>query len=416
MLNVKKADSGRILFNGYYLDIYSGLLVLRFNRDSSYSKEVYRTLFKVYLIMEKISLSESAETEYPIFFKALFAAIQMAPSADNSQPCHIDWTASKIVLRYDSKRVSGVTFPFDSQATLLAAGAVIENIAQYCEQAGVIIEIMYFPASASVGEIFAEIVIKNMDAVSEADLTQPLFARHTNRFAYKKKAIPADVIDEMARMVVGQAQIKFLNDSEMVDALGRQVKDASEIRFQTQEVHEWLEKSLRFTPEQANRGDGLDLATLDLPPGGGAFLRFISSWSRMQRLNRIGAYKLLASIDAAPIKKAPAIIAFTAPKTLIGAMEAGRLLCRAWIYLNAQGIACHPYYVISDQLERLKNNAIPEALVPLAEKMRKNSLQLLNVEEEETLMMLMRVGYPTRQAPRSKRLPLEQVFTDLSAG
>lgn len=366
--------------------------------------------------MEKISLSESAETEYPIFFKALFAAIQMAPSADNSQPCHIDWTASKIVLRYDSKRVSGVTFPFDSQATLLAAGAVIENIAQYCEQAGVIIEIMYFPASASVGEIFAEIVIKNMDAVSEADLTQPLFARHTNRFAYKKKAIPADVIDEMARMVVGQAQIKFLNDSEMVDALGRQVKDASEIRFQTQEVHEWLEKSLRFTPEQANRGDGLDLATLDLPPGGGAFLRFISSWSRMQRLNRIGAYKLLASIDAAPIKKAPAIIAFTAPKTLIGAMEAGRLLCRAWIYLNAQGIACHPYYVISDQLERLKNNAIPEALVPLAEKMRKNSLQLLNVEEEETLMMLMRVGYPTRQAPRSKRLPLEQVFTDLSAG
>ena len=347
------------------------------------------------------------------FFRGLLAACQAAPSADNSQPCHVDCYASKVVIRYDSERVSGFTFPFKSQATLLSAGGVIENIAQYCEQAGVNIAITYLPANSLNKEVFAEIAIELTGQFSCADITSFPFFRHTNRFAYQKKAIPQDMVDKLESMVVGSSKIQVFNDYAEIDAISRQVQGASEVRFQTQEVHEWLGKSLRYNTDQADKGDGLDIATLDLPPGGGLFLRFISNWSRMRRLNNIGAYKLLAAIDVKPIKKAPALVAFTAADSLVGALEAGRLLVRVWTYLNSQGIACHPYYVISDQLERLKEGVVPDKLIPQAKRIAKGCRELLDLKEGETLMMLLRIGYPMREAPRSQRLPINQVFTAL---
>jgi len=363
--------------------------------------------------MENTQTGQSSGATSIPFMNTLFAAIQAAPSADNAQPCHIDWSPSKLILRYDSERVSGVTFPFESRATLLSAGAVIENIAQCCEQAGVAMRVTYFPVETPASKVFAEIALEEIDNISDVSIKSPLFFRQTNRFAYKKKAIPQDAVDELMTMVIGTSKVMMLQDHATIDAIGRQVQDASEIRFQTQEVHEWLERCLRFTPEQAAAGDGLDIRTLDLPPGGGMFLRFISSWQRMHRLNRIGAYKLLATIDALPVKKAPAVVAVTAPDTPVGMLEAGRLLCRAWAYLNSQGLACHPYYVISDQLERLKDGKVPVPLITKAEKIGVETQRLLSIKEGETLMMLLRVGYPTREAPRSRRLSMDQVFTKL---
>jgi len=336
-----------------------------------------------------------------------------APSADNSQPCHVDWHGSKLLLRYDAERVSDYTFPAQSQATLLSVGAAIENISQCCEMDEADLEVSYFPDGVTA-DVFAEVSFSGDNLLARADLKHPLFLRHTNRFAYKKTPIPRLLIDQVERFRVGNASIRVLEEKGLVASVASQVQAASEIRFQTREVHEWLGRSLRFTPEQVDSGDGLDVATLDLPPAGGVLLRFISDWARMRKLNRVGIYKMLAAIDAAPVKKAPAVLAITAPDTQAGALEAGQLLCRAWIYLNAQGIACHPYYVISDQLERLKQGSVPESLVVQAEGMRKNCRQLLDLNDGETLMMLLRIGYPVRNAPRSQRLPLEQVFTDLT--
>ncbi len=345
--------------------------------------------------------------------KRLFSACQAAPSADNSQPCHIDWSPSKLILRYDVERVSGFTFPFESRATALSASGIIENIAQCYEKYGVDMAVTYFPVRTSDKEVFAEINLGKMRQFTDDIMTDSLFIRHTNRFSYKNKEVPKSIVDNTSSMTSSLSKITFFEDRTIIDTIGKQVQYASEIRFQTQEVHEWLERSLRFTPEQVKTGDGLDIRTLDLPPGGGAFLRFISNWQRMRQLNRVGAYKLLAAMDASQIKKAPAVVSVTARNTPVGALEAGRLLSRAWTYLNAQGIACHPYYVIADQLERLEDGKVPVKLIEKAKKIRINIQKLLGINEDETLMMLLRVGYPTREAPRSQRVSMDQVFTEL---
>jgi hypothetical protein len=188
----------------------------------------------------------------------------------------------------------------------------------------------------------------------------------------------------------------------------------SRIRFQTREVHEWLAASLRFTEEEVARGDGLDVRSLDLPPGGAAFLKFIAPWSRMEALNRIGAYKAMAAIEAQPIRRGPAIVAIIGPHDYRSCIDAGRLMTRIWTDLNVKGLAVHPYYVVADQLQRRREGKVPAHCVEQAEELAEQCRRFFELGPDETLHMLMRVGYPTREAPRSRRLPLEQVVTDLT--
>lgn len=140
------------------------------------------------------------------------------------------------------------------------------------------------------------------------------------------------------------------------------VKDASQIRFQTQEIHEWLGRSLRFGKQAMQTRDGLDVATLDLPPGGSLFMRFISDWRRMKAMNFLGTHKFMSWVDSMPVKSAPAIIAIIGQAGFRETLSAGQLMQSIWIDLNEQGIAVHPYYVVPDQMNRLKDGVVPKDL------------------------------------------------------
>lgn len=348
------------------------------------------------------------------YTELLASSCQIAPSADNSQPCHYTWNGQKFTLRYDTDRVESYTFPADNPATLLSVGSVIENLMQLAEALGLNPNLVYWPAGETQKDVYADVCIDDPDKQISAHPDHPIFHRHTNRFGYNKKLIPSDLLNNLTSMSENTAQLDVFDKQSSIDSIWQLIKSASEIRFQTQEVHEWLGKSLRFTQDHAVKGDGLDVNTLDLPPGGGLFLQLISSWTRMKRLNHLYTYKILASIDAKPIKVAPAIVAITAPDNAQGAIEAGRLLNRCWTHLNDNGIAVHPYYVVADQLIRLKEQTIPTDLIGQAQDIEQHSRDLFSLSDGKALYMLLRIGYPKKQPPHSKRLPLGKVFTDLT--
>jgi hypothetical protein len=135
----------------------------------------------------------------------------------------------------------------------------------------------------------------------------------------------------------------------------------------------------------------------------------------MSMLNRIGAHKFMARTDSAPVLTAPAVLAIKGASGRSGAIDAGRLMSRAWIELNRQGVAVHPYYVITDQIERFRANTLPSSLREQVGDIAADCAALCGLQESEKLYMLFRTGYPTRTAPKSMRLPLEAVFSDESA-
>ncbi len=344
-------------------------------------------------------------------FSGLLAqACQAAPSADNSQPCCFDWDGDNLTIRYDAARVAANTFPPDNPATLLTVGAIIENISQLLEAAGGSTKVTYWPKGKSHSTVYAEVGLKIPDGFNLPRTPHAWLERHTNRHPYRNTPLPPELICTLGNLTEGDSSIKTFTGSNDTKEIGKLVKSASEIRFQTKEVHDWLGKSLRFTPEEAARGDGLDLNTLGLPPGGRLLLKFICSWNRLRQLNRIGVYKLLAELDSYPIKAAPAIVAITGPNTPDGAISAGRLLCRSWIQLNTQAVAAHPYYVIPDQLARLKGNAIPPDLLGQAKDLKEKCKNVFSLPKGHTLFMLLRAGLAKKEAIRSKRLPTSRIF------
>lgn len=348
----------------------------------------------------------------------LSQAVQHSPSPDNSQPWHLSWQNDTLTVGYDAQRVAGKTFAADSHATLLTIGALSENLIQAAATLDLKLDWTLPNSLDTQNPVYFQATIEQEGATITATTdTVPLFKRHTNRLPYRNKPLAGGCISLVKSLTQDSARILVFEDKPVIQQITELVRSASEIRFQTQEVHEWLAKSLRFnTKNTVQYGEGLDVATLDLPPGGRLFLRWISDWQRMNWLNKLGAYKAMALIDSQPVGKAPTLIAVVGPTQFRDTLAAGKLMNRVWIALNEQNIAVHPYYVVADQLQRRQANIVPSHLAKQADAIFDQAQQLFQFDDNEALHMLFRVGYPIKTPVKSKRLPLETVCSGIELG
>lgn len=332
----------------------------------------------------------------PKFVIDLARAAAAAPSADNSQPWQLAYCAPELTIRY-AERVAGKTFPADHHATLLAIGALIENLYAAASVMHVGIE----RVEAGPGA-YLKFRLDGSRALPLAD-THPLFSRHTNRFPYKRDALSVAVLDEISALREGLAGLRVFTDSSEIRLLARATNLSSQVRFQTREVHELLAHSLRFDPTDVARGDGLDVSSFDLPPGGRLLLSITRDWRTMARLNRLGIYRVFAAAESKPVAHAPAVIAVVGGET----PDAGRLMQRCWTILNAAGLALQPHYVVADQLLRRQLKTMPEPHKQLLRPVAELAAKLFGTSQ---LHIMLRCGYATRSAPRSRRLALTELF------
>lgn len=344
----------------------------------------------------------------------LIKAIQHAPSADNSQPWRIDWHENTLSIYYDLNRVKNQTFPPDHPATLLAIGSCLENLKQAADAANMNYNFTIPLVFDSNTLLYFKFSIKNLNTLSPNQII-PLFLRHTNRFPYLKKSLPSELIALLKNTTIGQSRAIIFEDASSINKISKLVYEASTIRFRTREINEWLGKSLRFGNSSNNDSDGLDINTLDLPPGGSIFLRLISNWRVMKVLNLFGIYKAMSYIDSLPVNKATVIIAIISPSSFQQNLNAGQLMNKIWIELNANGLAVHPYYVVSDQIHRHQKNNIPIGLEEKANNIVKEAKELFRLNESENLQMLFRVGYPKKEVTKSKRIPITKICSGLNS-
>ena len=332
----------------------------------------------------------------------LCEAARWAPSADNSQPWRLSWDGEGLAVRYDTARVQNLSFPPESPATLVAMGALLENLHQAAQAAEMDLE------SGNRDDAYSWLGVPASASLQKGCSDHPLFDRHTNRFPFRTDSLPTSLTDWLLSQNEGGACMTVLSSAQQVRQVARLVGQASEIRFQTQEVHEALGRSLRFSPQEVAAADGLDVATLHLPPGGRALLSFVRDWQRMRALNRLGAYKFFAGIEARSFANTSAVLAVVGSADRAGSLDAGRLLQRAWIELNRRGLAVHPFYVVADQLFRRDDGSLPPALQGRGNTLAEEAATVFDLHDRK-LYMLLRVGYPTRTPVRSRRLPLEAI-------
>lgn len=341
------------------------------------------------------------------FISRLAAAGAAAPSADNTQQWTLRWNGRALQVAYAPRHPDTNVFDADSHATLLGIGGVVENLEMALAANGVRGEWRWNDGAQPYGELVLDQPLPAAFVAPEGPAR-----RHTNRLPYRAAPLPAALLDSIGAQREGANRVLLLQDPAARKRLVRLVRLASEARFCNRDLHRWLFGSLRHTPEQVAQGDGLDMNALGLPPGGRGMLGFMSDWKRMSALNRIGAYKLLALSEVGLLSAAPALLCVVGGSQRHDMFDAGRLLTRVWTQLNLGGVAVQPYYVVTDQLNRLHAGTLAagfEAKIGAAER---ELHALLGPAEGEMLHMILRLGLPKREPVRSRRLPLAQVFVD----
>jgi hypothetical protein len=280
-------------------------------------------------------------------------------------------------------------------------GAVAENIVQLAEAMG-LNGSWDLPGRAPDYLQFRPAKLPESASLPES---HPVFARHTNRFKFSSAALSDRDRQSISGLGEGACMVRLLSDSEEIAAVARLVRMASSLRFRNQQVHEWFGKSLRFRG-QSGSDTGLEVSTIDLPAGGELLLRLISDWKRMRFLNRFGMNKLLASIEGVAIKATAGIVVLLGPAS--DGFDAGRLMERVWLQAERNGLAVQPYYVVSDQLVRLRAGQLPGDLIDQALTLKDAAEKLFGVDAFPH--MLLRIGHALTDPPRSKRRPVDEVI------
>jgi hypothetical protein len=346
----------------------------------------------------------------PNHIKWLLEAARWAPSADNTQPWRFSWDDYVLELRFGFEDADNQGGPGD-WGLLLSLGAAVENICQAAQAAGITLGQEWpDPPTGIYWRGWFNGKSKPVPRIHD----HPLFGRHTNRWPYKKDQITKEIREKAEKMVQGGARIRVLAEEMTIRRMAAMVQKASVLRFQTRELHEWFTDSLRFSNTEVNRGDGLDPATLALPPGGRALLRLMSDWDRMKWLNRFGAHHLFAHMEALPLAHAPVLFAITGPADSKELLQAGRLMERLWVWLNAEGIAVQPYFVLPDQIQRLATGRTPKSFIGRVKRLEAD-LAAEPVLQGEPLLMLLRAGFPRKTPVRSVRRPLAALVEHRSA-
>ena len=335
----------------------------------------------------------------PEIFEYLANAGQRAPSADNSQPWFFTVENQNLRLFIDLKKIKPSCFDANHPAILLALGAVIENILQAANWIG--IEIAYdYCLDLKTGLCATFHVPESYKKLPDNAKDHPLFTRCTNRLPFVNKPISENILKEIVDLSNSKSQILLFHGNEQINQWSEWVRTASEARFQTPDIHEWFGQSLKFTPEEISSNEGLDINTLGLPAIGKIILKATQTWDRMRLLNKFGTYKIIAKLESENIKGSPALMAIIAPPDNDTAIETGRLMERVWIKLNEVGLSVQPYFVITDQIYRLKHQKVAPELIDTLEDLE-NKLQ--SKIQNGFLYMLLRVGYTEKHPVKSLR-------------
>jgi len=353
------------------------------------------------------SPSPTTDEHLPEVVRYLIAAGQAAPSADNSQPWCFRWYDGVLSLSFRPQEAAAKVFGEDRHCEHLTMGVVCENLVQAAQAAGLTVDWTFNPG----GPDYLSAAINAETSVTDALKRHSLFDRHTNRLAYQRQPIDRATLMSVAALREADCRLVIMPEPQRIARVSQVVEAASRLRFRTREIHEWFGSVLRFSAKEVAAGDGLDVATIDLPPGGRLLLRLIQDWRRMALLNRIGFYKLFARIEAAKVKNSAAIIAVVGPSGAASEVAAGRLMERAWILLNANGIAVQPFYVVTDLLRRLEADRTPPELMSDALDLRRRLTALLPGEGH--LHMFLRAGLPKQEPVRARRLPLSSAYTTM---
>ncbi len=345
----------------------------------------------------------------------------LAPSPDNNQPWRFAWEKDQLSVFLDPGRAlpSDVHSMFD----LIGLGATIENACIRARQLGYEPQVRYVPLAPGGNGGETPRLISTICFVPGAQ-PDPLFAhlasRTTCRRLYSTRPPAEDALARLTEAANGfsEVQLDWVADRRRIRALARLIAASDRIRFEYEPFHNELVRQLRFSPAEAERTrDGLDLRTLELPPGASLLLRFLRPWSRMRWVHRLRLGGLLSFPSALAVRHSGAIgvLSVRGPAS-DQFLEGGRALQRVWLTTQAEGLSFQPLGslpIFFAHAKLLEGRRLSPRHFSLVQKLIGRFTAISPSTRDRLLLLLFRIGNSAAPRFHSLRRPADDVFPPL---
>lgn len=337
----------------------------------------------------------------------------LAPSGENCQPWRFRVRGREVDVFNVPERDYSL-YSWGQRASLVAHGAVLENMAITAGFWGYQAEIIFFPNPSN--ENWVATVLLRPGENQKDPLFEAVALRTTNRKIYKQEVLlPEQKNKIMATgQVEGQGRVVLVEDRKKVEQFAKLASANERILFENRFLHSFFFKHISWTNEQDERvKTGFYIDTLELPPPAKAGFKLFKNWFILNAFNKLGLSKMVAKENAKIYSSASAIgsivIKNNSAEEFLGA---GRLMQRVWLTVTEQGLSLQPLTGIIFLMQRILGGEVKELSSPHVELIKKTYLEMKAVlgAREETLAMCFRIGKSDAPSARAKRLPPEIVW------
>ena len=347
--------------------------------------------------------------------RRLAAAASLAPSAGNTQPWALHWSAPLMRVGQDHSRKQSV-LDVGARGALVAIGAAVESMCVLATGEGRAVDVRMTPNDDDgLVELQVGAPERNADK-SDITLTAMLSRRVTNRRRAEGSAPLSDRRCDNLRAAAGRhsVEVSVLRTPDELHAYGHLLGRSDRVRFVAARLQADLVGELRWGHEPAaQRATGLEVATLELDPADRAKLLVstradVMAWVRTWDLGSALTEPAVKTITASS-----AVIALHTPRHDREAfIEGGRALQRLWLTATSDGLAVQPvspvwlyareesgYAALFD--DERHHHEVAQADTAMSELLRLGT---------DALIIVLRVSEAAKPSGTSGRLPLDHVF------
>lgn len=339
----------------------------------------------------------------------MIEAAILAPSAENTQPWRFKIDEDRLLVGIDRSRT--LASDVDDMLTLTGIGAAIENAVIAARGQGLEPHVAYAHGDTPLeGDFDAVAEIATAPAETHDPLYPFLSKRCTTRRLTAEPIAP-EVLQRLAAAAAEfpEVRVDWLTSQAEIKPIAKLVGLGNRMRFEHEPFHREFYDNVRFTPEEvAATRDGLDVKTLQLPPGVAGILHALRKWPRMRAANWLGFSRAVARQAAAEVCCSSAVgvlsVDAATPECFL---NGGRALERIWTATTAAGLGFHPTAslpVFLAYAQRTDGRKLPSQHRELAAEMLRRFRKRLPRLADRPIQMVFRVGVAGNAPPRSLRL------------
>ena len=353
------------------------------------------------------------QIERDLWVKLIGAGVQ-APSGDNSQPWK--FLIKDGVLRiYSVPERDNPAYNLDQKGSLVAIGALIENISISASVFGYSVEVTSFPALEENNTI-ADLRLVSSDCKSD-DLVSYINSRCTNRKPYNEEPIKEEYLNEILH--VGNnfpdAEFKFVQNSSEVTRLAQAASINERVVLENFLLHQYFFKHICWTDkEEEQKRAGLFLKTLEFDKPTNLFFHLFKNWYIMNLFNKIGFARLVAATNAKIYSRSAAVGLISLKNdTKESYIQAGRQLQRIWLTVEKCGLSFQMITGILYFMHRIRAAKVDSFFT------KKHSDAIMTANStivdifkinNTTPVLMFRIGNGGRPSGNSSRLSPEIIF------